>query len=389
MYIKHLFYLSLCVTHHIFANNYPIKSIYDVYNTENSNIRFYKCYNSIPFRYEPLPVAEYSYFHPHVGCFDQSGVYSIPQGKAYIADWYLIFDKDNNILKEFIPTSYTPTTHLNNVDFAKIDNANPNKISGTVAVITGLAYENYGHWLGEILAKLQLLCQSNINYDWLYFPYEPTFCKEILSLLNIDTSKLIQLHNDYIQADTLIVPSLPARFIPQQNYHNYAQQHFATLYIPQWHVDWLRETFIPLASKSYNNTQLHDKIFISRKDAPVRAILNEDELFTYFEKLGFKRYNLASMSFLEQVELFHQAKYIVSAHGAGLTNIIFCNRDVTVIEIFQNQFDSTFWYISQTLGLQHHCIKTQNLQPTCRKNDTSIPTVIIERYIHEKISITT
>lgn len=361
-----------------------LRSIYDLM-TENKDIKFYKCYDPIPFEYNPFPIAEYSYFQPNKGCFDQTGVFSIPYGKIYISDFYMLTDKDNHFIKDVLPTNYSLFIHFQNIDFQAISSKQLQVIPGTVAVITGLAYENYAHFITEILAKLQLLRIKNIEYDWLYIPHAPTFCKEILSLLNIDHAKLIQPHYDYIQAETLLIPSTPAKLIPQQNNHNYAQEHWASLYIPQWHLDWLRTTFIPIAEQQITRPKYSEKVFISRKDAPIRSIIKEDELFTFFESRGFTRYNLSDMSFLEQVHLFHHARYIVSPHGAGLTNVIFCNHHVSILEIFQNQFDSSFWYISQALQFDHHCIKPQERDHLGLKVNTEVSLENVKQYLNQHL----
>ena len=126
---------------------------------------------------------------------------------------------------------------------------------------------------------------KNIQYDWLYLVCNQPYIQEIVQLLTIDSSKIIQdsLHNYDIQAEELIIPSLPARFIPMHNDHNYANEHYQVLYIPQWHIQWLQQLFIPLAEQKIAHIY-QDKIFISRKDTDNRKIINEDELFSYFEK---------------------------------------------------------------------------------------------------------
>lgn len=363
-----------------------IRSIYDLM-TENPNITYQKCFNPIPFAYKKFPLAHHDFFHPNKGCFDQSGIFTIPNGIICDHCGDLILYNQNTIIKEFLGTHFSLYKHIEFLNFKTSQSTrNIKKINGKVAVVRSIGSNIYGHWIGELLAKIALLQIKNIEYDWLYLICNQPYIQEIVQLLAIDSSKIIQdsLHDYDIQAEELIIPSLPARFIPMHDDHNYANQHYQVLYIPQWHIQWLQQLFIPVAEQKIAHTY-PDKIFISRKDTDSRKIINEDELFSYFKKKGFYRYQLSELSFLEQVRLFSQATCIVSPHGSGLTNIIFCKPNTCIIEIYQNQFDPTFWYISDTLHLDHHCIKTQGITSHDRKIDTHISIDTIQNYINQHV----
>ncbi|MBM18069.1 MAG: hypothetical protein CL947_03320 [Epsilonproteobacteria bacterium] len=360
-----------------------IRSIYDLM-TENNNITFYKCHDPIYFEYPNFPLTEYSFFHPQKGFFDQTGVFIIPQGKA-CTEYGMIHDQHNNLIKEFLPTNYSIIRHLvfaQNIDFSQ-NRLQP--ITGKVAVLTRISSEIYGHWIGEVLGRLHLIKMHNIAYDWLYVPHNIPFMKETLRLLGVDTTKIIEPWGKhyYIQADELIVPTLTARFIPIPYQQNIAEAHYKVMYCPNWNKKWLQQTFLPLIKDK--DTNFCKKVFISRKDAKIRNIDNEDDIFNYFATKGFKRYCLSNMTFLEQIELFHQATHIVSPHGSALTNIIFCNKDTCVIELFQNQFDPTFWQLSYDLALEHHCIKTQERSTSDVASSTVISLDIINNYVQQHI----
>lgn len=76
--------------------------------------------------------------------------------------------------------------------------------------------------------------------------------------------------------------------------------------------------------------------YISRKDSNNRKILNEEEVVHLLIEYGYKIYELSKLSFNEQVKLFNNSKYIVTMHGAGLTNLVFSPKGQTVIEITPN-----------------------------------------------------
>lgn len=94
------------------------------------------------------------------------------------------------------------------------------------------------------------------------------------------------------------------------------------------------------------------RIFISRKDAiPRRQIVNEDELFSELKSVGFEVYELSSLSLDDQVALFKNAEIIVSPHGAGLANLLFCTEKPYVIELQSKQaFTRVYWSLSCLVG---------------------------------------
>ena len=50
-------------------------------------------------------------------------------------------------------------------------------------------------------------------------------------------------------------------------------------------------------------------------------------------RYGFEKVRLDDLSMEEQVDLFRHATHIAAAHGAGLSNIVFAERGVHVLEL--------------------------------------------------------
>jgi glycosyl transferase family 61 len=69
--------------------------------------------------------------------------------------------------------------------------------------------------------------------------------------------------------------------------------------------------------------QEDERIYISRRRAAKRRIVNEDELSEILGRYGFQTICAEELSFEQQVRLCSRARYIVSNHGAGLTNMLF------------------------------------------------------------------
>jgi capsular polysaccharide biosynthesis protein len=81
------------------------------------------------------------------------------------------------------------------------------------------------------------------------------------------------------------------------------------------------------------DTTSPEKIYISRSKAGRRRIKNDDAVIGLLEPLGFKTLYMEDYSFTEQVKLLSGCRYLISMHGAGLTNEMFMEAGSSVLEI--------------------------------------------------------
>lgn len=377
-YLKHKFYTLILFVTILLPNtttkieaghNFTIISVKDLIQ-KYPTIGYQKCFGALPFNYQPFPLSINLNGHPCSGTFLESFVLTIPNGKVQSENgWTPI---DHYYIKELVWK--TQDWHL---QFVKtIPKSKIQRVHGRVAVITQPCYFQYFHWITEILCRLALLELCNIEYDYLYVTHHALFMKETLELWGIPTEKIISPTSDTfcIQADQLIVPSIPSTSdLGMSLFSSYIQPHL---------LKYVREKLLSAALLRQPTIELHDKVFISRKDAPQRKILNEDAVFKIFEAQGFKRYSLTGMPVVDQIQLFHYAKTIIGPQGTSIANCIFCTSETKVIELFQGLNDATFWYISQILPLNYTPIKTTNFFPdweTAWTSDTIIPLSIIKK----------
>mgnify|MGYP003547088335 CR=1 FL=1 len=299
-------------------------------------------------------------------------VVTIPNGKAWVApqknSWVIcyamaVITPDNYLLGDlsrnypwFLPGCPYQERAEHSI-FEQENIAPVEKITGRVALLSSLAGHVYYHWMFDILPRLELLRRSEVKFkeiDWfvvnsLSKPYQ----QETLNLLGIDKDKIIESdRHSHIQASELIVPSFPGYLD----------------WVPEGTIKFLRETFLPQINSNQNN-QNHSKIYVSRARAKNRRLVNELEVSQLLTKLGFVTVFLEEMSFLEQVKTFANAKMIVSPHGSGLTNLVFCSPHTQVVELFSpNYIRTDYWMISQQLDLQHYYIVGQNFSCSSLRN---------------------
>ena len=58
----------------------------------------------------------------------------------------------------------------------------------------------------------------------------------------------------------------------------------------------------------------------------VESYKNEKELIHFLKKKNFFSVKLSELSVEEQIKLFNDAQIVIGLHGAGLANLIWCNK---------------------------------------------------------------
>jgi hypothetical protein len=324
-------------------------TLHDIREIE-PEISYQYCHHEIPFEFKKLPFERDHFLHPNKGKFTRSYIVSIPQGCVYGLEGSIIFH--DYLVHDFVWQNCFVPKYLWNEILQK----KKRTVFGRVAVLAQAGYTYYYHWLVEVLGRLALLEINHVEYDYLYVPYSRPYMKETLELWGIDTSKIIEASDDYIvEADRLIVPSLVATAqtdgVPR-----------LTHYIPEYILNYVKNKLLRGYKKKKNlsSFKFAKKVFISRKDAGARKMLNEQDVFKFFEQYNFQEYVLSKMSIVEQIALFENAEIIIGSLGSGMTNVMFCNPDVKIFDIFQRRCDCTIYYMCQTLGLEYHPIKTMD-----------------------------
>jgi hypothetical protein len=96
-----------------------------------------------------------------------------------------------------------------------------------------------------------------------------------------------------------------------------------------------------------------------------RSIPNIYEILKYLDKknIEYVYTELEDLTLGQQIALFKNARCIVAQHGASLTNIIFCNPNVSIVEITPVLSKNTGMYrlLAYELNLKHEII----FQHTC------------------------
>lgn len=187
---------------------------------------------------------------------------------------------------------------------------------------------NYGHWLIEMFPKLFSVI------DHIKAGNVRIALREELKLSRIISETLMYVG---IQPNSICwIPNEPVS-LAKLLYVSPISKHQHPGYISPWCIAMLER----FTETSVGGTP--QKLFVSRKDASKRFLVNEDEIYAILEPMGYRYIRAGEMSFAEQVRAFRDASHIVGVFGASLTNIVFSPPGTKVMNLCPNNFFDHFY----------------------------------------------
>jgi capsular polysaccharide biosynthesis protein len=110
--------------------------------------------------------------------------------------------------------------------------------------------------------------------------------------------------------------------------------------------------------------RLPRRIYIDRRGAAIRPLVNEDALVTGLARLGFVPVRPERLSLPDQIRLFRGAEAVVAPHGAGLTNLGFCRPGCVVLEVLMDAYVNwCFRHLAAVMQLNYDCVLGRARQP--------------------------
>jgi capsular polysaccharide biosynthesis protein len=204
------------------------------------------------------------------------------------------------------------------------------------------SYRGYYHWLLESVPKL-LEAQRTLPSFTLLLPasYTDAFYADTLRLLNISTIVRLQSQIMYQVPDL----ALPVLAEAQGDYSAPAMREVKTV-------------LLAAAGIGEAAPASPTRLYISRRKAPRRKVLNEAEVEQLLKHYGFACVCFEDFAFEDQLRLCASANVLVSMHGAGLSNMLFMPEHSTVVEFrkFDDGLNYFFTGLGATLGHHYHLL---------------------------------
>ncbi|NET43630.1 tetratricopeptide repeat protein [Okeania sp. SIO2B3] len=321
-----------------FCQTLPIVKVIKDESNKDGSVKFETVHPAYKFKLSS-PKGLNSQVHPELAVKEvkvsETFVTFVRDGRAWL-------DSKNNVI-------YTSENHLvsevsigNTELILSSDRLPPlKKIGGSVcSLVTPGAGGGYYHWMIDLLPRIDLIYNSGMSLEkidkFVVNRYRHPFQIETLQKIGISASQVIESESlPHISAENLIVPS----------FKNPA------LNVEEWAVNFLRRYFL---SPTSNGLTKKRRIYISRNKRGKRKIINEEEVVNLLSKYQFETVILESMTVSEQASLMSETEAIVAPHGAGLTNIVFCNPGTKVIELFSSHVKPYYWSLSNCCNLEYY-----------------------------------
>ncbi|SFE15288.1 Protein of unknown function [Paenibacillus algorifonticola] len=271
--------------------------------------------------------------------FDEAFVATIPNGRLATSNCYVVTPDNKRLLDVELNCPL--------IDFTALPE--PKHIAGTVATLVwgwnmpshGACTHNvFGHWFFDLLPRLHLLEQSGISIDkYVIGKLSHPFHYESLAMLGIPLHKCIQVEDSdfHILADRLIVPAVPVMVGK----------------CPQWASHFIAKRL--KHDQQVEKKSGYERIYITRKDAPARFVVNEEEVLRFLATKGFREVVLTPLSTAEKVAIFSSAQFIVAPFGSGSINIAFCEPGAALVELSPiTVVDPYFWKLCAHAGVNYY-----------------------------------
>jgi len=186
---------------------------------------------------------------------------------------------------------------------------------------------NYYHWITETLYRYFSMPEGSSKNYTLVFPEtlkENGFVDE--TLLSFPNTKIEYFSNNSI--------------IHFDHIHIIGQKKYCSYYEPEVLLKIKAHFTNYIETLKISPPIVSEKIFISRKLAERRNIVNQNALEIKLTAYGFTIIDFEDYSFSEQVSIMQHCKYLAGVHGSGFTNMIFMPEGSNIIELMPKPANS-------------------------------------------------
>lgn len=203
----------------------------------------------------------------------------------------------------------------------------------------------YYHWIVDILPKIQGIelyeSVTGNNVRIIIPPNPPSWMITSLNVLGYDSGdwEVWDGGNEHVES-LLIVSRRKHGKIPKYS-----------------SIKWLRRKVRHKLNTHDTSDEFSKRVFVSRRDADWRRLVNLDRILDIIEPYGFEEFIPTNHSIAEQMHTFSEADFIMGPHGSNLANIVF-SSDCVVCEIFgDSPRTADYWILSEELNIEYTFLK--------------------------------
>lgn len=199
---------------------------------------------------------------------------------------------------------------------------------------------NYFHWMTDVLSRIEMLNKSTIEKYPILLPNKfknLEFVIQTLDLLELPHYFFDEKTNYKIKNIIVTTHAAPAGNFNQNQIKKISDK-------------------LKLKANIGSPKNLSRKIWLSRSHQNRRLIKNENEIVNFLLKHEYEVIYPEELSIIQQIKIFNNAKTIISAHGAALTNLMFANENTKILEIriFSDSVRNAFFTLASEFNLRYY-----------------------------------
>lgn len=266
-------------------------------------------------------------------------VFSIESKNVFVSPFGVIY-KNGLVIKESVYSMFKPSSFYLSYYKKRLLNKIIN-IHGSCTIGHNSYFQNYYHWLMEAMPRLYLLKEKAVELKLILNEDSPSFIKQYVALFGF--KEIIYVNENFLaKVEKIVFTTFTSRGL--------------AMYDPLMRdmVKWLFEK-----NGIQENQHPTKNIFITRKNAKYRRLINEDEIIAYLSAKGFEIVTLENLTIKEQIQLFANAKNVIGTQGAGMANMIYSTNARMLITIIHEEHPDDAYYnqtnINNTLCYYFQC----------------------------------
>ena len=302
--------------------------------------------------------------------------------KKFIPESYVLFLKDIKLVNQnlysfknlrFFP-KYTHYPNNNILDIFKLlikNIVNSKKSESTIENGVWILDDKcniYYHWLLDSLQRYMLLDKESKNLPVLIpKKYENKFIIEHLEYLKIKYELLDE--NKIFKVNECVIPSYSA---PSGNFNENLLKSLQSLFLNN--------------CKNINKKNSKKRIWIDRVDTR-REIINKKDIEPILEKYDFQIIHTENLKIEDTIDIINHSNVIAGPHGSGLANMLFANKNSTLIDIRENDdnFRNALFSMASALDINYYCLAKGILDKKTEK--VYLDPNILDNFLEEILSI--
>jgi len=193
------------------------------------------------------------------------------------------------------------------------------ELDGPILLLASTGGETYYHFLFDVLPRLDLAQKAGLDLPsirhFIVNDLRPAFVPQLLRRAGVPLDRCIELRQfRHLICQDALIPSLPGQM---GSPHKEIVRFYARLF--------------PGIDKPAGRGP---GLFMSRSGAQQRKIRRESELLDFLQSLGVEIFCPDRLPVEDQASRMARAGFVIAPHGAGLSNLVFCQPGTPVLEIF-------------------------------------------------------